>query len=90
MTEESGERQVGTPEGRKARLEEKHRQRQEADAWYMDGLAGLGAQDNGEPDYHRSGERGAEAPAEAEAELRDAIVCGMPSLAGCGRAASRW
>ena len=74
MTEESGERQVGTPEGRKARLEEKHRQRQEADAWYMDGLAELGMQGNGEPDYHRSGERG----------------CGMPSLAGCGRAASRW
>lgn len=27
-----------------------------------------------EPDFHRSGERGAEAPTEAEAELRDAIV----------------
>ena len=64
----------GTPEGRKARLEERHRQRQEAEAEARERLAGLGAQDNGEPDYHRSGERGAEAPTEAEAELRDAIV----------------
>ena len=74
MTEESGERQVGTPEGRKARLEERHRQRQEAETEARERLAGLGAQDNGEPDFHRSGERGAEAPTEAEAELRDAIV----------------
>ena len=64
----------GTPEGRKARLEEKHRQRQEAETEARERLAGLGAQDNGEPDYHRSGKRGAEAPTEAEAELRDAIV----------------
>ena len=64
----------GTPEGRKARLEEKHRQRQEAETEARERLAGLGAQDNGEPDFHRSGERGAEAPTEAEAELRDAIV----------------
>ena len=63
-----------TPEGRKARLEERHRQRQEAETEARERLAGLGAQDNGEPDYHRSGERGAEAPTEAEAELRDAIV----------------
>ncbi len=64
----------GTPEGRKARLEERHRQRQEAETEARERLAGLGAQGNGEPDYHRSGERGAEAPTEAEAELRDAIV----------------
>ena len=64
----------GTPEGRKARLEERHRQRQEAETEARERLAGLGAQGNGEPDFHRSGERGAEAPTEAEAELRDAIV----------------
>ena len=72
---ESARKEEGmTPEGRKARLEERHRQRQEAETEARERLAGLGAQDNGEPDYHRSGERGAEAPTEAEAELRDAIV----------------
>ena len=72
---ESARKEAGmTPEGRKARLEERHRQRQEAETEARERLAGLGAQDNGEPDYHRSGERGAEAPTEAEAELRDAIV----------------
>lgn len=49
-----------TPEGRKARLEERHRQRQDAETEARERLAGLGAQDKGEPDYHRSGEKGAE------------------------------
>ena len=68
------EGQADTPEARKARLEEKHRQRQEADAETRAWMEEAGLLGNGEPDFHRSGERGAEAPTEAEAELRDAIV----------------
>ena len=78
-----------TPEGRKARLEERHRQRQEAETEARERLAGLGAQDNGEPDYHRSGERGAEAPTEAEApergEGRGSPDGGGSGTAGCHR-----
>ena len=73
-TDESLEGQADTPAARKARLEEKHRQRQEADAETRAWMEEMGLLNGEEPPFHRSGERGAEAPTEAEAELRDAIV----------------
>lgn len=73
-TDESLEGQADTPEARKARLEERHRQRQEADAETRAWMEEMGLLNGEEPPFHRSGERGAEAPTEAEAELRDAIV----------------